>query len=820
MKDNLKRYLFNAVVSLLPIVAVLFVYRKVIFRDAIFAHLDVINNYFPYFNSLFQSNGSMQFGIIGGYPIHLSVSTTWYSPFSFLMVHIANAFSSFVILDISFIIAAYIFTYLLCRKLGLSYISSILAGTIYIFSGQVLMWSETIIISVYYAMLPLVMICLYSSFHSKGYRRYVYVIISGLLLGVCWLVGHVQWSIFIHLAAFAYVVYLVLEAGGGIKNIARRSFAMLLVIFGISYAMGLPMLSALLNFVHLTSRNDGVGLSMMYAYSYYPYHIIHYFLPSFSIPYTSLYAQAFPNYVGIMPFILLVFGIIVYRKIYAAYPNSRFPFYCFIFCIVSAIKYSPIIFIFHYLPFLNAIREAPRMMFVGDFAIAIYVAFVLDYIIAQRSLIALHISKMALYIKRSVAYIILPIISVFSVLFAFFLFRIESIAHDYFLQHMFNGTVGGFDRGYYLTLIDGYVTQVIRQFSIFDWNVIVLLFGMVSAYLIFSRFERIDMKRLSLLILSVVILNFVFQYRSYINAFSRDDYLSLPNTVRFIKDREATSTIPFRVFSPLNGVSVFTESTRCSFPQMDHWEISEQDLAMRKELLEPNTNLLYGIDSADGYEPYIWTRTGDTQSYIGSRFAPVDRYGLQLGNDKGPAEEKIRAFVSRKNFLRSLNIKYIASYYKIDDHDFKEIFSEDIGQCKTRIYLYQLSGTWPRYFVSDSAYPMLGGDDGDKFKYYTDQLNEDGSPRILLEGVLGLQEYDNPRKDAIVREVKADMGKDSFKIKVSMDKSGYLFMGDTWLPDWHATIDGRETKIFKANYTDMALIVPKGKHIIEMRYKY
>ncbi len=52
------------------------------------------------------------------------------------------------------------------------------------------------------------------------------------------------------------------------------------------------------------------------------------------------------------------------------------------------------------------------------------------------------------------------------------------------------------------------------------------------------------------------------------------------------------------------------------------------------------------------------------------------------------------------------------------------------------------------------------------------------------------------------------------------EKNEYLFIGNTWYPNWHATVDGNNTSIFKANYTNMAVVVPQGKHIVELHYDY
>ncbi len=58
-------------------------------------------------------------------------------------------------------------------------------------------------------------------------------------------------------------------------------------------------------------------------------------------------------------------------------------------------------------------------------------------------------------------------------------------------------------------------------------------------------------------------------------------------------------------------------------------------------------------------------------------------------------------------------------------------------------------------------------------------------------------------------------------IKMEVDASGnnLLFISDVYYPaGWKAYIDSKETEIFKTNYAFRSMIVPKGKHNVEMRF--
>lgn len=55
-------------------------------------------------------------------------------------------------------------------------------------------------------------------------------------------------------------------------------------------------------------------------------------------------------------------------------------------------------------------------------------------------------------------------------------------------------------------------------------------------------------------------------------------------------------------------------------------------------------------------------------------------------------------------------------------------------------------------------------------------------------------------------------------IEVNTNKAGFLFVSDAWFPGWKAFVDGKETKIYRADYVFRAVAVPVGKHIVKFSY--
>ncbi len=58
------------------------------------------------------------------------------------------------------------------------------------------------------------------------------------------------------------------------------------------------------------------------------------------------------------------------------------------------------------------------------------------------------------------------------------------------------------------------------------------------------------------------------------------------------------------------------------------------------------------------------------------------------------------------------------------------------------------------------------------------------------------------------------------EIKTTSDTPAMLLLNDKIEPEWHAYIDGKETKIHRANYLMRAVAVPGGTHTVTFRYEF
>ncbi len=57
------------------------------------------------------------------------------------------------------------------------------------------------------------------------------------------------------------------------------------------------------------------------------------------------------------------------------------------------------------------------------------------------------------------------------------------------------------------------------------------------------------------------------------------------------------------------------------------------------------------------------------------------------------------------------------------------------------------------------------------------------------------------------------------KIKTETASAAFLVLSDVYYPGWQATIDGKSTRIFRTNYLQRGVKIPKGRHTVEFEFK-
>ena len=800
------RTCYGAFVFVLPIVTLAFIFREVIFEGKIFLFADVLTNYLPYFFSESKSAALINQSILAGFPTLVTVSASWFDPVRQFLFHFLDAVDTYRVLVLSYLLIAYIGTYFFARRIGMRLEAAVLAGMIYIFAGQMMLWSQAIGIVVYYAMLPVALLLIdYESRTLSPIKKAVSAVCLGGILGIGWLAGHVQWLIYLYLMVGAYWLYLALQTHRQVKAFAQEAMWFGIILF-LSAAVGFPQIWAVLNFLPLTVRSF-LPLSSVYAYSYYPQHLIQYLIPSFSIPYLPL-PRAFHNYIGIIPFIIALFGLFHYKR-FRQVPYLIFFAGVFLFCLFTAIQYSPIAALMHYLPVFSELRETVRIMFIGDFALALCIGLIVQHLWQERAAGVHESPRFYLILKRLFLWLVVPVITLFTVFKLFFIPKFESIADAYFVTNRYSHTAGGLPLEHYFSLIHIWLGQVITQFSLMNPEILSLIVFSILGYVLLHSLERQKSSVFWATFLCAVSLNFALIYAGYVHGIPKQKLLSEPSTATFIKSREASSTEPFRIFSPLSGIPFYTEAVRCNFHNIGDWNMDEQSFLLHKELLDPNLMLYYGLDSLDGFDSYESEKMANLTSYLGSSYVSLtDHYSV--GTQENTLADKMAQLFARKNVYSAFNVKYLISLVPLKYPGLKEEYIASAGTCKSMVYVYSLGNPWPRYFLTDTVAEI---EPDAPFLTWMDALNSAPRPTVILQEKSLLQ-----RPGTSVTPVAPNINADTMLFTTHSSKDAYLFIGNAWLPGYRATLDGTKTRILEVNYTMMSVFVPAGSHSIEIKY--
>jgi len=171
----------------------------------------------------------------------------------------------------------------------------------------------------------------------------------------------------------------------------------------------------------------------------------------------------------------------------------------------------------------------------------------------------------------------------------------------------------------------------------------------------------------------------------------------------------------------------------------------------------------------------------------------------------------------RMRLLSLLGVKYILEYkgHSNPDRPFSERFPED------EFFLSWEDGTWriweykkalPRaFFASDYQVET----DDQKLIDALYSPSTDLANTVLLEEKPQFSVADGPANATV------DINKyepESVTLTVQSDRDGLVFLSDTYYPGWNATVDGKEAKIYRANFVFRAVVVPRGSHTITFIY--
>lgn len=232
--------------------------------------------------------------------------------------------------------------------------------------------------------------------------------------------------------------------------------------------------------------------------------------------------------------------------------------------------------------------------------------------------------------------------------------------------------------------------------------------------------------------------------------------------------------------------------------------------------IQANFATQVGLYSSDGYDPLYpqWygsllqaSRDGKVQM----SFARTTRSDAVIESGFGKTNFLINT--NRLRLLNLLGIRYILD--RVENASTSETFPPDTYRTvydKDGWKVMENLAVLPRTFLA-ASYQTYNSAEKFSDKFFHSSF--DPSQTILLSQDISfpLNKSESKASASIINYLPNEV-----VIDTQSDENRLLFLSDTYYPGWKASIDNKETPIYRANYAFRAVDVPAGSHLVRFDY--
>lgn len=228
--------------------------------------------------------------------------------------------------------------------------------------------------------------------------------------------------------------------------------------------------------------------------------------------------------------------------------------------------------------------------------------------------------------------------------------------------------------------------------------------------------------------------------------------------------------------------------------------------------IDRNFATYFNLFSPEGYDSFYIGRYGEllfAAQNKGKYSRQIPRTDATLTQPKKLEEVYNNSY--RRKLLSLLGVRYIVAENKTNTKNNSANLEQIWKDGKFNIY--KNKEALPRFFIA-SDYKVITepqeilnemfNSNTDLFKTVILEEKLEGiTNKKRIEGTAKLISY-SPNKVVISTE---------------LNKTALLFLSDNYFPGWKAYVDSNETKIYRADYSFRAVVVPVGNHIVSFKYE-
>lgn len=731
--------------------------------------------------------------LFGGVPFLAAGQSSALYPFSilFYLLPIERAFGYFVALQ--FAIAA-ISMFAFMRALHLNRFGAIISAITYAFSAFFVVSTAFPMILSAAAWLPAILACTEIIIASnKSSRQILCALLGAILLGIQFLAGHIEISIYVLIVTAFYAVWQIFSRAShrerGRMSVGFRNLTLIGTMTLIGIALGAVQIVPLFELVQNNFRSGSVAYQDVIGWAYPVRQVITFLIPDFfGNPTHHSYFDVFDfttraapsgtifwgiknyveagSYVGILPLLLAFIAVISGFRFQVSHSNletRNLKSETWLFATLTIISLlfifgTPLYAILFFgVPGFDQLHTPFRWVFPYTLSIAV-LAGIGAQILSQQSTVYGLRSRFTFYVLPVLA-TMLGIGTVIA-LAASWLLRDQTLALANHVVQSSNLAQRVFDSG---RMFYSYEFRNVALLAIFLIGAGTVLYISRFASSIHTRFGDIPVWQLlaiAVLTLDLFIIGFSFYPRA-------DPHLLdlTPPAVKFLQRDQSLYRITSYDARGDAGEKVFN----------------------------PNVGMFYGIADIRGYDSIIPKQYADLMNTL----APQDEL---LNNRIAPfyTPDPLDSPI-----INLLNVKYVLTKRPLPNAGYTLVYDDEIK-------IYRNENVLPRAFMVPQARVI-----SERATLLDAMQDLDPTREVLLE--------QNPNithtATCDYKPVPIDKYSGNQVILTSNQEcAGWLVLADSYFPGWLAFIDEQETPIYKANYNFRAVFVPPGAHTIRFKY--
>ncbi len=661
-----------------------------------------------------------------------------------------------------FFCLAGIFMYLFCRKLSLSYFSSMLAGLFFMMSSELVTYmnaghyAKIMIISC----MPLVLFFIEKGFQEKKIFPFL---MAGFSLSYVSLYKHEQILFYLCLLVGFYTIfrlyYLYTEETEKDFKIVKKVFLYSVIMTVLFFALSAVSILSTFSWAYKTERGAGVPYDFAISWSMPPEELLVYFFPKFfglsspnaldpekikvffwgRMPFTQTisYLGLFPLFFGL---IALIYNRNKYVKIFSILMIITFP--------LAMGGFNPFyVYILKYVPMFNKFRVPRAILCMIPLSVSVMAGFGCEWFLVKKD--KEKIKKVLYYLF--IGWMIVLVLGILGWIFK------DSIIE------IFANTIKWDEWALFQ-----YSTYA-QKYEYFYESVIafIIITGIILLWVWLQDFKEIPENLLK----AVVVIVFIFDIGSINDKFfstipveNLDIVSNVPPGMKYIKDKEQMNSIfTYRVF--------------------------------------PNVQLAPEYNRVNSWTPHFQLVGG----YTGAKNSLYAQYISQMSFDS--------------HMLDMLNIRYIALDRKaVPAPDLRSGMQLDkyiVGYADDRVIIIENPSALPRVYAVNNFLVS------EPEQVLSILKKSDFNPRatIILEEnpEINFPHSANNTNTAKIKINEIDHG--IYDLEVEMPYDGFLVFSDSFYNGWKAYVDGKETKIYKTNFLVRSIFLPSGKHQVKSVFR-